>query len=185
MKNITIKLPALVAACTFAACTSVTVTTDYDHTAPFGKYKTYALAPAKKDQALSPVSEAALRDTVHSELTARGITQATNGKPDLAIVRHVVLTDQVSVEQYHDWGYGYHGGWPYGYGSYGMWSGGPVTYFDVSRYTEGSLILDVVDTHTKKLVFRGVGTAVVSSSASDNAAAIREAVKKMADAIPK
>jgi hypothetical protein len=184
MKSITTKLSALVAACALAACSTVTVTTDYDHSAAFGKYKTYALAPAAKGQTLSPASEAALRDALRSKLAARGIAEATSGKPDLAIVRHVFLTDKVSVQQYTNWGYGYGGGWPYGYGYYGMWAGAPVTYLDVNQYTEGTLILDAVDVHAKKLVFRGIGTAVVGGPES-NADKIREAVKQMVAALPK
>jgi hypothetical protein len=188
MKSIVFKLSALVAACMLAACSTVTVTTDYDHSAPFGKYKTYALAPAAHGQTLSPTSEAALRDALRTELAARGISEITSGKPDLAIVRHVFLEHKVSVQQYTDWGYGYGygygGGWPYGYGSYGMWAGAPRTYTDVNNYTEGTMILDVVDMHTKKLVFRGTGTAVVGGPES-NAGKIREAVKKMVAALPK
>ncbi len=184
MKSIVSKLSALVAAYGLAACSTVTVTTDYDHSAPFGKYKTYALAPARHGQTLSPASEAALRDALRADLAARGITEVTSGHPDLAIVRHVFLTDKVSVQQYSNWGYGYHGAWPYGYGSYGMWTGAPVTFVDVSTYTEGTLILDAVDMHTKKLVFRGTGTAVVGGPES-NAEKIRDAVKKMVDALPK
>ncbi len=184
MKSIATKLSALVAACALAACSTVTVTTDYDKSAAFGKYKTYALAPAKQGQMLSPTSEAALRDVLRTELAARGITEITSGKPDLAIVRHVFVTDKISVQQYTDWGYGYGGGWPYGYGHYGMWSGAPVTYLDVNAYTEGTLILDAVDMHTMKLVFRGTGTAVVGGTES-NADKIREAVKKMIAALPK
>lgn len=184
MKTTTLKFSALVTACTFAACSTVTVTTDYDKSASFGKYKTYALAPAKQGQTLSPTSEAALRDALRSELGARGITEATSGKADLAIVRHVFLQDKVSVQQYTDWGYGYGGGaWPYGYGYYGMWVGAPRTYVDVQNYTEGTMLLDVVDTKTKKLVFRGTGTAVVGGPES-NAGKIREAVKKMVAALP-
>ena len=98
-------------------------------------------------------------------------------------MRHVFLQEKVSVQQYTDWGYGHAGVWPYGYGYYGMWAGAPQTYVDVSNYTEGTMILDVVDTHTKKLVFRGTGTAVVGPVR--NADKIREAVKKMVDALPK
>jgi hypothetical protein len=178
------RLTFVAAACAFAACSStVTVTTDYDRSATFGKYKTYALASANKGQALSPASEAALREALHTELAARGITEVTSGKPDLAIVRHVFLRDTVSVQQYTDWGYGYHGGWPYRYGYYTTWAGAPATYFDVSQYTEGTLILDAVDTHTKKLVFRGAGTAVVTGT--DNASKIREAVQKMVASLPR
>jgi hypothetical protein len=122
---------------------------------------------------------------LRTELGTRGITEVTNGKPDLAIVRHVFLADKVSVQQYTDWGYGHHGGmWPYGYGYYGMWAGAPRTYVDVSAYTEGTLILDAVDVHAKKLVFRGTGTAVVGGPDS-NADKIREAVKKMVAALPR
>jgi hypothetical protein len=54
----------------------------------------------------------------------------------------------------------------------------------MQSYTEGTMVLDVVDTHTRKLVFRGSGTAIVGKSDS-NAGKIREAVKKMVAALPK
>jgi hypothetical protein len=53
-----------------------------------------------------------------------------------------------------------------------------MTYTDVTQYHEGTLVLDFVDARTKKLVFRGVGTAVVGDSEA-NAEKIREAVKKI------
>lgn len=184
MKTITPRLSALAAACVLSACSTVTVTTDYDHSATFANYKTYALAPAAKGQTLSPTSEAALRDALRTELAARGITEVTGGKPSLAVARHVFVQDKVSVAQYTDWGYGPGGGWPYGYGYYGMWSGAPRTYVDVNQYTQGTLILDFVDTKTKKLVFRGVGQAVVGGPES-NAAKIREGVTKMVAGFPR
>jgi hypothetical protein len=187
MKSTAAKFSALIAACALTACSTVTVTTDYDRSASFGKYKTYTIAPAPRGQSLSPASEAALREALQTELAARGITESTTGKGDLAIVRHVFTEDKVSVQQYTDWGYshgvGYARTWPYAYGTYGTWSGAPQAYTDVSNYTEGTLILDVVDTHTRKLVFRGTGTAVVGGPES-NAGKIRDAVKKMAAALP-
>lgn len=176
------KISAVAAAAVLTACSTVTVTTDYDHSAPFASYKTYALAPAAKGQTLSPASEAALRDSLRTELAARGITEVSSGKPDLAIVRHVFLQEKVSVQQYTDWGYGM-GGWPYGYGYYGLWAGAPRTYIDVNQYTQGTMILDFVDTKTTKLVFRGTGQAVVGGPES-NAGKIREAVAKMVANFP-
>ena len=183
MKFTAAKFSALAAASVFSACSTVTVTTDYDHSANFSKYKSYTLAPAAKGQSLSPTSEAALRDALRTELAARGIAEATGGTANLAVVRHVFLQDKVSVQQYTDWGYGHHGTWPYGYGYYGMWSGAPRTYVDVNQYTQGTIILDFVDTHTKKLVFRGTGQAVVGGPES-NAAKIREGVAKMVAGLP-
>ena len=83
-----------------------------------------------------------------------------------------------------DWGYGadYARAWPYRYGTHGVWFGAPRTYTDVSNYTEGTMILDVVETRTNKLVFRGTGTAVIGGPES-NAGKIRDAVKKMVAAL--
>jgi hypothetical protein len=175
-------LSSLVAACALAACSSVTVTTDYDHSVSFAKYKTYSLSPATHAQTLSPSSEAALRDSLRTELGARGIREATRGKADLAVVHNAFHQEKVSVQHYTDWGYGY-GGWPYRYGSYSMWAGAPRTYTDVNQYTEGTLVLDFVDTRTNKLVFRGTGQAVVEGPES-NARKIQEAVAKIVAKLP-
>ena len=104
---------------------------------------------------------------------------------ELDVVRHVFVQEKVSVQQWTDWGYGYgYGrGWPYGFGYYHMWPGAPMTYTDVNQYHEGTLIIDLVDTRTKNLVFRGVGTAVVGGPES-NAEKIREGVTKMMAEFP-
>lgn len=182
MKSATAKVSGLVAVCALAACSTVSVTTNYDRTVSFAKYRTYSLSPASKGQTLSPSSEAALRDALRAELAAKGIVEASSGRADVAVVRHVFTQEKLSVQQYTDWGYGF-GGWPYGYGYYGMWAGAPQTYTDVSQYTEGTLVLDLVDNRTKKLVFRGVGTAVVGGPES-NANKIREAVRKIVADVP-
>lgn len=170
--------------CILIGCTaeSVSVTTDYDHAAQFGKYKSYTLAPPKRGDVMSPLGEAALRDALRGAMSRRGIAEASGKRADLNVVRHAFIQEKVSVQQYTDWGYD-HGSWPYGFGQYGFWGGAPVTYTDVSHYGEGTLILDLVDARTRKLVFRGVGQAVVGGP-QENAAKIREAVTKMFAAYP-
>jgi hypothetical protein len=184
MKKHGLTFSSLCAACLLAACSSpVTVTTDYDHAASFGHYKTYTLAPPKAGQTLAPISEAALRDTLRTQLAARGIVETSSGKADLHIVRHAFLKEKISVQQYTDWGYMGHAGWPYRYGYYGMWATAPVTYTDVNQYSEGTLILDFVDARTKKLVFRGMGKAVAGGP-EENAPKIKEAVEKIVAEFP-
>lgn len=165
---------ALAGALALAACSTVSVTTDYDRTVSFTKYKTYALAPAAKGQTLSPSSEAALRDALRAEMAKKGIVEKTSGKPDLAIARHVFLQEKLAVHEYTDWGYG-SGYWPYGYGVYNTWPGAPRTYVDVTQYTQGTLVLDFVDTKTNQLVFRGTGKGTVGRPDA-NAEKVRGAV---------
>jgi hypothetical protein len=178
-----LKISALAAGCALAACSTVTVTTDYDRSAAFAKYKTYTLAPGAHSPRLSPSSEATLRSSLRTNLAARGIQESDRRNADLDVVPHAFLQEKTSVQQYTDWGYGYQGTWPYRYGSYGMWSGAPQTYVGVNQYTEGTLVLDFVDARTKKLVFRGTGKAVVDT-ANPNAAKIDEAVKKIVAGFP-
>ena len=183
MKTIFPFLTGLCALCVLTSCETVSVATNHDPAAPWARYHTYALAPASKGQTMSPEAEAALRDSLRTELAKRGLTEAAGQKADLDIVRHVFIQHKVSVQEYTDWGYGYHGGWPYGYGYYGMWPGAPTTYTDVTQYHEGTMVIDFVDARTKKLVFRGVGMAVVSGP-SANAEKIREGVEKMVAEYP-
>lgn len=183
MKTTASKLSIICATIVLTACSSVTVTTDLDPSVSFSKYKTYTLAPPAQGQALSPSSESALRDALRSQLAARGISEAAAGRGDLAIVRHAFLSNKVAVQQFVDWGYGYGGAWPYGYGRYGMWAGAPRTFTAVHNYTEGTLVLDFVDTHTNRLVFRSECTAITGKPES-NARSIQKAVKKTVAKMP-
>jgi hypothetical protein len=165
-------------------CSTVSVTTDYDHSAPFGTYRTYAVEPPKNVPPLSPTADSALRSALRENLAARGVREVTmTEKPDLAVVPHAQLQQKYSVQQYTQWGYS-PGVWPYYGGYYGVWAGAPYTYTTINNYTEGTLILDFVDTSKQKLVFRGIGTATVSSNTESNAEKISEAVKKIVEKIP-
>src|SRR5260370_32622219 len=62
---------------TLAACNSspyVTVKTDYDHAAAFGKYHTYAIDMASTR--LGPTTAAALQSSLRSSLAARGLKES-------------------------------------------------------------------------------------------------------------
>jgi hypothetical protein len=93
-------------------CSTVSVTTDYDHAANFGSYRTYALEPPKNGPALSPSSEGALRSTLNASLAAKGIREVGMGdRPDLAVVPHAKTQQKYNVQQYSSWGYS-PGVWP-------------------------------------------------------------------------
>ncbi|TAK59968.1 DUF4136 domain-containing protein [Methylobacter sp.] len=161
------------------ACSTVSVTTDFDHLASFSQYHTYALAPDTAKLGLSPSSEAALREALRTNLARHGVSE-TSENADLHVVPHVSTKEKQVVYQSSDWDYD---GMAYGYGRYGMWAGAPRTYTDISQYTEGTLILDFVDAKTQKLVFRGTGTGTVSDPQT-NAERIREAVEKIVKDFP-
>jgi Domain of unknown function (DUF4136) len=165
-------------------CSTVTVTTDYDHSASFANYRTYSVEPPSNVPPLSPTADSALRSSLRQELGARGIREMGPGEnPDLAVVPHVYLQQKYSVQQYTQWGYG-PGMWPYYGGYYGVWAGAPYTYSTIDSYTEGTLILDFVDNSKKKLVFRGIGKGTVGNNPESNAKKVQEAVQKIVAKLP-
>ena len=168
-------LTSLVILCTLASCSttpSVTVKTDYDHSATFGKYHTYAVdaAPA----GLSATGNAALQSALRSSLAGRGFTEAGRNA-DLYIVATVFTKEKLHSMPV--------AGYSYYPSMYGRYMGGWAMHTEVQQYTEGSLVLDFVDRRTRKLVFRGLGQAAVGGS-ERNAAAIQEAVTKIVAAYP-
>lgn len=170
---------ALAISLCLTACSSISVTTDYDHSASFSQYHSYILAPSSENIPLSPSSETALQETLRASLFKRGIIEKAENA-DLHVIRHVSTKEKLAVFQSNDWGYA---GMRYGYGRYGMWAGAPYNYTDVSQYTQGTLILDFVDSKTQKLVFRGIATGTVSDPET-NAQRVRQAVDEIVQEFP-
>jgi hypothetical protein len=138
-----------------AACTRVSVSTDYDHTANFGALHTYAWRPGKQQGMADPRYDSSLIDrrvraAVERVLASKGYTPAAAGTPpDFLVGYHVVVRQKTSVQTIDHY-YGYR---------VGGWGGWPQTYSH--DYDEGTLLIDIIDPQTMKLLWRGSGTAVV------------------------
>jgi hypothetical protein len=64
------------------------------------------------------------------------------------------------------WGWGYR---PYYYGfGYPFAYYGGLTAVDKEHYKEGTIIIDLIDTHTKKVVWRGFGVGEVHHNVQKN-----------------
>ncbi len=73
--------------------------------------------------------------------------------------------------------------WDYGYpGRWGGWRGGP-TYI-ARPYTEGTIIIDVVDARTKALLWRGRGRSATSDDPMEFQKSIRHAVLAIVKKFP-
>src|SRR6266480_4632382 len=72
----------------------VSVQTDYDHSASFNRYHTYALEAAPSQ--LGSWGKRALEETLRSQLAARGLKEAPVSKADLCVVSRV-STEQKNV----------------------------------------------------------------------------------------
>jgi len=141
------------------------VTTDSDPAAPFASYKTYAWTPGTAS-AIS-LTEQRIHEGVNAQLQAKGMTQV-DSNPDVFVATHVTThaVPQIIADGFGPWGFG---------------GGGMAT---VQTYTEGSLIVDLYDAATRKMVWRGVATTTVSNKPEKNAAKIDKSLMKMFERYP-
>lgn len=140
------------------------VTTDSDPSAPFATYRTYAWTPGTAS-AVS-LTEQRIHAAVNVQLQGKGLTQV-DASPNVYVATHVTTRQvpQVIANGFGPWGFG-----------------GGVAAFD--PYTEGTLVVDLYDANTKKMIWRGVATATVSSKPEKNAAKIDKALAKMFERYP-
>jgi len=156
----------------FAACSTVSVDTDYDKTADFSKYRTFDWAPVaamRIDGRFNQLTDQRVRAAVTDALSAKGIERAP-GKPQLLVAFHTGARERTEVVNT---------GWSGGYGGgYGYWPGYGQSSVQTYNYTEGTLMVDLVDADQKQLVWRGKAVCVVGDYDSQESR-IREAVMEM------
>jgi len=145
-------LAALTATPAFAQKT----TYDFDKTATFTNYRTYALregTPTKQS-----LDDKRIIAAVEAQLAAKGFTRSEN--PDVFVLYHVALDQQQDISSYSTGGaYG-----PYGWGYGGGW-GATTTDVRVREIIIGTLAIDMVDAKNKQMVWRGLGTKEIDVNA--------------------
>lgn len=137
------------------------VSTDYDRSADFARYKTYAWVPSK-NPAKSPLWNQRITDNIDRQLAGKGLTKVEAGA-DLLVTYNGGLKENTSLQ---------------GFGTGGRWAGGS---FSVNKVTEleGTLIVDLFDAQAKQLVWRGIATETVSDKTEKNIAKLEKVVEKL------
>jgi hypothetical protein len=148
------------------------VTTDYNHSADFSQYKTYSWV---KVQAPTDIWRQRITDIVDKALQAKGWNKVESGG-DVALAAIVTTQQQQQLNTFYD---GMGGGWGYrGFG--GMGTATTTT----STYTTGTFVLDMFDTKSKQLEWRGVGTDSVAGDPDKNIKKVQNTVNKMMKNFP-
>lgn len=75
--------------------------------------------------------------------------------------------------------------WDYGYPFNPRWPRYPGVGQTVTQYTEGSVVIDVVQTSTGRLLWRGEGKAELSDDPADNVKQLSRAASAIVDKFPK
>lgn len=178
MKILIQKYALAMAVFLFAASCGPTlkVSTDYDKNAVFSNYKTFSVYNLKTTGSVSQLNADRIVNAIKAELTSKGFQEA-GSNADLIINAVTVLKDKQSVSSSTNY-YGYGGIYrPYSYWGGGMGVGS--TTVSTYNYKDGSLVIDIVDNKTQKMVWQGTGNSEIDKAPKDPDAAIKAAVTKI------
>jgi stage V sporulation protein SpoVS len=166
----------------FISCgTTVKVSNDYDKAVDFSGYKTFGVYDVKAKNQVSSLNADRITNSIKAEMIAKGFTESAT--PDLMVNPVTIMKDKVSVSSNTNY-YGYGGMYrPYGYWGGGMGVSGSTTY-NTYNYKDGSLIIDIVDAKTQKMVWQGTGNAEIDKAPKDPDKFISDAVKKILAPFP-
>ena len=164
-------------------CTGPKVITDFDPSAEFSAFRTFAFTglTARGDE-VGVLDNSLLRKRIEAmvdrQLTAKGLRQVGVEDPsDLLVYFFVDVKDKQRVEST-----GMAGG-PYGvmYGrGPGYYGGGEITY----EYEEGTLIVDLTESSKKELVWRATIRGVLGDSVEKNSEMVNKGVAKAFEDYP-
>jgi hypothetical protein len=145
------------------------ITVEFDQSIDFSRYKTFAIRDGQlnsRNPALGgELVKKQIETDIQNDLTAKGLTMATNGPADLNVRYTFGAARKTEVEAY-----------PAG------WYGRGTRYVRVP-YAQGTLVIDLRDPTTKSLVWRAIA-AEEKSDASRIQGKINDMVKKSIDKYP-
>ncbi len=150
---------------TLTSCSSVRVAADYDRSADFNTYKTFAFFKDGIDKAkISDLDKRRILRAIESELLAKGFSKSET--PDLLV--NIFTKERQEVNVYNQ-----------GWGMYGWgWGWGPMGWnqTNVTNSTRGTLYIDLIDAKKKELVWQGIGQGYLTSRMDRKEERIREFV---------
>jgi len=145
------------------------VKTDYDRSANFGQYKTYSWEQVKTKDALDVDR---IKSAVNAALAAKGWTLVDAGG-DVSIVGIEMTRNQQTLNTFYD---GFGGGWGWRRFGGGGFAEATTT---TETYKVGTLVVDLFDTKTKQLIWRGASSDTLSNNSDKNIKNLDKGVEKM------
>jgi hypothetical protein len=149
MKKIIIPILFLIIA---TSCATIKVSHDFDKTAPFSSYKTYAYTADALALPIETLNKNRLLNACDKELALKGFTKSDN--PDVFIDIKITGKEYQTATATSSGG-GYGAGYGYHYGG-----GFSTTTINYDTYIEGTVFINMIEKAKDELVWQGraVGT---------------------------
>jgi hypothetical protein len=134
------------------ACSTLKVSYDYDRKANFNLYKTFAFEEEKLEKLqMNNLDKRRIVEQITNHLLSKGFLE-NKTDPDLYITISNTTKDKLDTYYYDNWPM---------WGRWGPWwgfNGGTRAY--TYQYTEGIIIIDIIDAKKNLLLFQGRGSGM-------------------------
>jgi hypothetical protein len=154
-------------------CSTLQLSTDYAPGTDFARYRSFTIN--KPAQTRNPIAVERLGNALGTALSARGLAQVPEGG-DLTVFAHFVLGKETQINT-TGYGYGGWGGW--------RWGGG-MQSTTVEQIPTGTLVVDLVDSSTKTVVWRGIAKDQISMTGTpeEREAKANEVARQLFEGFP-
>lgn len=201
------KLKAALILCTLfalGACSSgsdMHIDSDYNSATSFASYKTYKWHATNnynektKEYLVNDIMDQRIRQIIDEQLSSQGFQKTESGEADFLVNYSVTTEEKVDINTYNTYS-GFAPGWsngdyigsgPYRYGSVMQSYNETVgTNTEISQHQQGTLIIDIVDPATDKLMWRGSaeGKLKEDQTREGREAVAKEAISKILTNFP-
>ncbi len=166
-------------------CSDLKVTSDKDNTVDFNAFKSFSFLTWNKENSslINELDKQRLINAVKSELMDRGYAYQESGG-ELAVSLYIVLDQKTGTNAYTSYYGGYGGGYYYGPG-WGWGGGYAHTSYSQYDYTVGTLVVDVFDESSKKLIWQVVASGTVDDNPESREKNIPRVITYMFKKYPK
>ncbi|MDL1913637.1 MAG: DUF4136 domain-containing protein [Bergeyella sp.] len=152
------------------ACSPFQVRSDYARNVNFTAFKTYKLRI--DDLELNDIDKDRVLNELSKQLKQKGLAVAEN--PDLVVNVKASYKKITNVQTLSPWG----GYWGWGGHWWGMMGFGMQSTW-TNNYNSGTLVVDIIDSKTQKLVWQGIGSGISVDSPSQKRKQIPEIIAEI------
>lgn len=157
------------------SCASSKVNSDFDNSVNFDNYKTFDFSSQINKLALNDIVKNRILNSITTNLSAKGLNKSTN--PDLIVdvdIKTKNKKDYSNTNVNVSTSFGKRWRFRTGVGK---------TYSKEINYTEGSMVINLIDEKTNQLVWKGSMTDVLNDKSS-NQENINAAITKILASFP-
>lgn len=171
-----------VLACIAAPSFAQRIRIDFDHKNDFSRYKTYSWAASQQQQFPNQIMQERIVRMVEEALAARQLKRVDKGG-DILVDYQVDVAAEPQFTTFTNgigpaWGPGWGSGWGPGWGWGSGWNSSVSTTTTETLWL-GTLVIDLVDSRKKQLVFQGTSTDTLSSRPEKNTRRFKRGIDKI------